>query len=130
MTLNDALANVLSTIHNAEQRGRRTCRSLSGSTQLLAALKVLHQHHYLGEIVKEDTSRGMHLEINLLGRINRCGAIKPRYAVTKDGFEKFEKRYLPARDFGIMVVSTQQGMMTHHDAKKKGLGGRLIAYCY
>ena len=65
-----------------------------------------------------------------MGNLNKCGAIKPRYSVRKDGFEKFEKRYLPAKDFGIIFVSTPKGIMTHNGAKKKGLGGKLIAYCY
>ena len=48
----------------------------------------------------------------------------------KADFEKFERRYLPAKDMGILIVSTPAGIMTHVEAKKKGLGGRLLAYCY
>ena len=62
--------------------------------------------------------------------INKCGVIRPRYNPKKDAYEKFEKRYLPAKDVGIIFVSTTQGIMPHYDAKKKGIGGRLIAYCY
>ena len=60
----------------------------------------------------------------------KCGAIKPNFSVKKDGFEKFEKRYLPAKDFGVLIVSTSQGIMTHVEAKEKKLGGKLIAYVY
>ena len=45
-------------------------------------------------------------------------------------FEKFERRYLPAKDLGILFVSTPKGIMTHYDAKAKKLGGKLLAYCY
>lgn len=45
-------------------------------------------------------------------------------------FEKFEKRYLPAKNMGIIMVSTSQGITTHRMAKEKKSGGRLIAYCY
>ena len=41
-----------------------------------------------------------------------------------------EKRYLPAKDFGILIMSTSKGIMTHYDAKKKNLGGKLLSYCY
>ena len=58
------------------------------------------------------------------------GAIKPRFAVKATEYEKFEKRYLPAKGFGILIVSTVKGLMTHYEAKQQGLGGRLIAYCY
>jgi len=50
--------------------------------------------------------------------------------VQKGNYEKFEKRYLPAKDFGMIIVSTNQGIMTHIEAKEKGLGGRLLAYVY
>ncbi|MDZ4226799.1 MAG: 30S ribosomal protein S8, partial [Candidatus Pacearchaeota archaeon] len=60
----------------------------------------------------------------------KCGVVKPRFPVKLDEFEKFEKRYLPAKNFGIIIVSTSNGIMTHIEAKEKKLGGRLIAYIY
>jgi small subunit ribosomal protein S8 len=47
-----------------------------------------------------------------------------------DEFEKWEKRFLPARGFGILLISTTKGIMTHEDAKKQHLGGKLLAYVY
>ncbi len=61
---------------------------------------------------------------------NECKAIKPRYAVKKNRFEVYEKRYLPARDVGILIVSTPAGLLTHKQAKEKGIGGRLVAFVY
>jgi small subunit ribosomal protein S8 len=66
----------------------------------------------------------------LAAKINDCKAIKPRYPVKKDGFEKFEKRYLPARDIGLLVVTTPEGVMTHKQAKEKSVGGRLLCFVY
>ena len=66
----------------------------------------------------------------MLGTINKCGVIKPRLGVKKNNFEKFEKRYLPSKDFGFLIVSTSKGLMVHNEAKEKGVGGNLIAYCY
>ena len=85
---------------------------------------------YIGEFAEIPDGKGNYLKVSLLGRINKCGAIKPRYAVKKDEYEKFEKRYLPAKDFGILIVSTQNGIMTHFSAKEKSLGGRLLGYIY
>ena len=48
----------------------------------------------------------------------------------KDYFEKFEKRYLPSKELGFLIVSTSKGLMTNIEAKQKKLGGRLIAYVY
>ena len=70
------------------------------------------------------------LVVNLLGRINNCNVIKPRYSVTLDTYTKFEKRYLPSNNFGILIVSTPLGIMTHTKAKEIKSGGKLLALCY
>jgi small subunit ribosomal protein S8 len=31
---------------------------------------------------------------------------------------------------GAIIVSTPQGLMTHREAKEKGIGGRLLAFVY
>ena len=66
----------------------------------------------------------------LLGRINKAGPIRPRFSVSKDGYEEFEKRFLPSRDIGILVVTTNRGVMSHREAIKQGLGGKLLGYVY
>ena len=50
--------------------------------------------------------------------------------MSKEEYEKFEKRYLPAKGFGIIIVSTPKGLMIHKEAISKVTGGKLIAYCY
>ena len=127
---NDPLASLLAKLVNAQKVGKATC-SFSPSSKVIAqVLDIFNEHGYLGSYEALESKKGTHLTINLLGNINRCGAIKPRYSVSKNGFEKFEKRYLPGKDFGVLVVSTPKGIMTHLEAKKKGLGGVLLAYCY
>jgi len=65
-----------------------------------------------------------------LGNINGCQAIKPRFVVKVSDIEKYEKRYLPAKDIGIIIISTNQGLMTHQTAQEKNIGGSLIAYLF
>ena len=68
--------------------------------------------------------------VELSGRINDCGAVRPRFSVKRTEYERFEKRYLPARDFGILIVSTTEGVMSQKEAMERGLGGVLLAYVY
>lgn len=128
--LNDPLANVLSTINNAEHRAMRQCTIKPSSKLISRVLDIMNLKKYIGSHSVIDDGRGNIVEINLIGAINKCGAIKPRFSVGTGSYEKFEKRYLPAKDFGVLIVSTPKGIMTHVDAKSKGLGGRLLAYCY
>ncbi len=66
----------------------------------------------------------------LAGQINDCGVIKPRYSVKTDDLEKFEARYLPAQDFGVLILTTTKGVLTHTQAKNGGVGGKLLAFVY
>ena len=128
--LNDPLANALSTILNREKIGKSDCLIKPVSKLIKEILKVMKENGYIGDFKVLEDSRGGYMKIYLLGMINKCGVIKPRYNLKSEEYEKFEKRYLPAKDVGIIFVSTTQGVMAHHDAKKKGIGGRLIGYCY
>lgn len=128
--MHDTLSIALSNIINAEKIGREFCTAKPFSKLLKDVLTIMHDKGYLGAFEVIEDGKGKIVKINLLGKINKCGAIKPRFSVRKDEFEKFEKRYLPAKDFGILIVSTSKGLMTHIDVKEKKMGGKLIAYVY
>ncbi len=130
MSLNDPLSNVLSQINNAEAKGFRECIITPTSKLILAVLSIMRDNSYIGSFDVLSKSRGGQVKVNLIGNINRCGVVKPRFSFTKEEIEIFERRYLPAKDFGFFVVTTSKGVMTHNDALKKGIGGKLLAYCY
>ena len=128
--LNDPLANVLSKTLNYEVTGKKEVLIHPLSKLVRGVLKIFKENSYVGDVDEITKARGSVGKLHLLGAINKCGVIKPRFSVTLDEFEKFEKRYLPAVGVGILIVSTNKGLMTHLQAKKNKIGGRLIAYCY
>jgi small subunit ribosomal protein S8 len=128
--LNDTLATALSKIENFEKIGRKECLVMPASKTIKKVLELFNVHGYVGAAELVSDARGGALKVHLLGKINKCGVIKPRFAVTMQEYEKFEKRYLPAKNVGVLLVSTPKGMMTHEEAKKHNHGGRLVAYCY
>ena len=130
MVLNDPLANVMSKILNAELIGNRECIVKPVSKVIKKVLEVMKENQYIGDFEEIDDGKGKIIKINLLGRINKCGVIKPRHAIKYDQHEKFEKRYLPAEGVGLIVISTPLGIITQKEAKLKKIGGRLLAYCY
>jgi len=130
MTLMDPLANALSTVVNNETRHKRECVIQPASKLIGRILQVMQRNGYVGEFEFIDDGRFGKFKVQLLGRVNKCGAVKPRYPVKTDGFEFWEKRYLPARSFGLLIVSTSTGVLTHAEAKEKRVGGRLLAYVY
>ncbi len=130
MSLNDSLSNALSHILNCERKGKKECEVRPVSKMLVAVLKIMKENNYVGDYETVSPARGGTIKINLLGNINGCGVVKPRFSFSKENSEMFEKRFLPAKGFGLFVVTTSKGVMTHKEALGKGIGGKLVAYCY
>jgi small subunit ribosomal protein S8 len=130
MTLMDPLANALTNMRNNELQGNKSCTISPASMMIGSVLRTMQKERYIGEFEFVDDNKAGQFIVELEGNINKCGVIKPRHAVGKDEFEKFEKRYLPSKNFGIMIVTTPEGIMTHKEAKDRGIGGRLIVYVY
>ncbi|MFH0986529.1 MAG: 30S ribosomal protein S8 [Candidatus Micrarchaeota archaeon] len=126
----DNVANALVLIKNAERIGKKECSIKPASKIIGEILKILQKNEYIGKFeFIEDGKSGIY-RTELLGNVNDCKAIKPRYSVSKSEFAKWEKRYLPSKDMGMLIVSTPKGLMTHREAKQENTGGKLIAFVY
>jgi len=130
MTQNNPLASVLSRIQNAERVGQRQIATHINSKVVRAVLDILKTEGYITNYVVTKDAKGDTLTIDLGGRVNKLGVVTPRFNVKQDGFVTFEKRYLPAKDFGVLILTTTKGIITHKQAKEASLGGKLIAYAY
>jgi len=130
MALNDTLANALEKISQYEKLGKSECTLHHVSKTIAAVLGIMKKFGYIKGYEKASEGKKESYIVKLTGSINECGVIKPRYAVKKDEFEKYEKRYLPSKDMGMIMVSTVQGIVDHNIAKEKKIGGKLLAYCY
>ena len=125
----DLLADALSTIKNADRIGKKEC-IVKASKLVKNVLSVLQKNGYIEGFEYIEDGRGGKFRIELKGEIINTNVIKPRHAVKVTEFEKWEKRYLPARDVGILIVSTPKGVMDHKEAIKKKIGGKLLAFAY
>ncbi len=129
----DTLANALATIMNNEMRGKREAIIMPASKLIINVLRIMQQEGYIGEFEYIDDGRWGKVRVQLLGRINKCGVIKPRFSVKYVDLERMPhwlRKYLPSRDIGILILSTPQGVMTHKEALKRKIGGVLLAYVY
>lgn len=127
--LQDSLADVLSTIKNAEKVGKKECVTRA-SKEIKAVLKVIQDNGYIGAFEFIDDGKSGKFKIELKGKIVDCNVIKPKYSARVDKFEKWEKRFLPAREFGLLVLSTPKGIVDHKKAKELHIGGKLLAFVY
>lgn len=130
MPATNILANLFVTLYNNETRRKSGCTILPTSKLGIEVLNTLQKYGYIGEFEHIDDKRGGKFKINLLAKITKCGAISPRFKVKNDEFNNWEQQYLPAYNRGMLLVTTNQGIMSHHEAVQKGIGGFLIGYVY
>jgi small subunit ribosomal protein S8 len=130
MTLVDPLSNALNSIHNNERRHKRECIVRPASKLMGQVLRVMQKNGYIGEFEFIDDGRAGKYRVQLLGRVNKCGVIKPRYAMRVPEIEQWEERYLPSREVGVLIVSTPKGVVSHVEARETKTGGLLLAYVY
>ncbi len=126
----DTLSDTLNSIYVSETKGRDTMLVKIASKMIKRILEIFKEEGYVENYEIIDDKLSGKASVKLAGKINKCKAIKPRFSIKNDEWEKWESRYLPAKDIGVIIVSTSRGVMTHNKAKELGVGGRLIAFVY
>jgi small subunit ribosomal protein S8 len=124
--LNDALVS----LRHADQDGKPSVELAPTSKLIAEVLRIFQEHKYIEEFTFVPNGRGGKYDVRLARRINSCGVIKPRISVAHDRLERYESRFLPAQDFGLLVLSTNRGVVSHLQARELKIGGRLLAYVY
>lgn len=125
----DVLSDVLSAIKNADHVGKKEV-VVPTSNLVKEILMIFQKNNYIGNFEMIEDGRGNMFKIELLGKVNNCGSIRPRYSTKADSYEKWERRFLPASEVGLIIISTSSGIITLEDAKEKGIGGKLLAFVY
>ena len=68
--------------------------------------------------------------MDLVGRLNKCGVISPRFDVSLGGIEQLATDILPSRQFGHLVLTTPYGIMDHEEARRKNTGGKIVGFFF
>jgi len=123
----DIVADALNMILNAKKARKESVKINRISNLLIEIMKIM-KHKGAVKKYKID-SKTKAVEVTF-GDFIECKAVKPRFTVGKDEIKKYERRYLPARNMGTIVISTNKGLMTNEEAQEKGVGGVLISYFY
>lgn len=121
---------MFSSLLNSERRHKHECIVYPASSLMGQVLRVMQKYGYVGEFEFVDDGRGGKFKVQLLGRINDCGSVRPRFASTISGFESWGKRFLPSRDVGILILTTSKGVFAHKEAAESLVGGHLLGYIY
>ena len=122
----DVISDTLNQIMNAKRAKKQEIKIKKYSNLLLSVLEIAKKHEYIESYKVNEKEKSVDIKFSL----NECKAIKPRFTVQVRDIDKYVRRYLPARNFGIIIISTSKGLVTHEEAYDKNAGGSLIAYFY
>lgn len=130
MSKGNVLADALRSISNAERSGKKQVLIRPCSKIIIKFLQVMQDNGYIDKFTYIDNNRSGKIVVNLIGRINKCRAISPKYDVKIKESEKWISNILPSRQFGIIVLSTSKGIIGHKEAFIRKTGGKILGFFY
>ena len=122
----DIISDGVNQIMNAKRVEKQELVIRRYSKVLLNLFKIMKEDGYIDYEVNEEE---LSVKVKIV-KLNECRAIKPRYFVDVGTIDKYLRRFLPSRNMGHLIVSTNKGMLRHKNALKENVGGSLIAYFY
>ncbi len=122
----DIVSDGLNQIMNAKRIGKRELTIKRYSKVLLNLFEMMKSSGHIEYEVDEEAKT---VSVKIV-KLNKSRAVKPRYYVGVADIDKYLRRFLPSRNFGSLVISTNKGLLSHKDAVKNNLGGSVIAYFY
>ena len=123
----DIVADGLNMLRNAKKAGKETIKIVRISNLLIEVLKIMKQKGAVQKYKIDAKDKSLSVT---LGDFSECKAVKPRFSCDKTQIERYRRRYLPARSLGVLILSTNKGLLTHEEAQQEQIGGCIIAYFY
>jgi ribosomal protein S8 len=122
----DIVADGLNQIMNSKRVGKRELTIKMYSKVLLNLFEMMKSKGHIDYVVNEEAKT---VTVTII-KVNECKAVKPRYYASVTAIDKYLRRFLPSRNFGSLVMSTNMGLLDHKEAVKNNVGGSVIAYFY
>ena len=132
MQITDTIADLLTRIRNAISAKHETVE-VPASNMKKSIVKILFDEGYISKFdIEEDGKQGK-INITLKYMDNKKSAITGLKRVSKPGlriYSDVENMPKVIKGLGIAIISTSQGIMTDREARKKNIGGEVLAFIW
>jgi small subunit ribosomal protein S8 len=131
MSMTDPVADMLTRIRNAIQAGHRKVEIPASNTKRSIAM-VLKEQGYINKVEDvDDTAQGkLRLTLKYYDRDGvNTGVIEGIRRVSRPGRRIFAgKDAIPkvCGGYGISILSTNEGILTGHQCRQRGVGGEVL----
>ena len=131
MSMTDPIADMLTRIRNGIQAGQRKVDVPKSNTKLALAT-VLQEQGYIQKIdeIDENSQGTLRLYLKYYNRDGqRTGVIEGIRRVSRPGRRIFAgKDRIPkvCGGYGISILSTNEGILTGHQCRMRGVGGEVL----
>ena len=132
MSMNDPIADMLTRVRNAHSAGHQTV-SMPTSKKLVEIARIMREEGYIAGYDIEESEPRNTLVITLKYGPKKARTIRGIKRISKPGLRIYAgKDELPRvlGGLGTAIISTSNGVMADRDARKKGIGGEVIAYIW
>lgn len=132
--VNDPIADMLTRVRNALMRGKAEV-SIPNSKIKVEIARILKQEGYIEDYtVTDNFPQEIVLTLKYYGpRRQRRAVITGLKRVSKPGRRVYVgKKEIPwvLSGMGISILTTNQGVMTGQEARRRGTGGEVLCYIY
>lgn len=132
MSMTDPIGDFLTRIRNG-MRADHDAVEIPASRFKIELARILREQGYIEDYETEHVGVGDVLRVRLKYTVDRQPVITGIQRVSRPG----RRTYVNAGEIpkvlggmGTAIISTSQGVMTGHDARRTGVGGEVVAYVW
>ena len=127
MSMQDPIADMLTRIRNS-QKANHVQVTFSASKLKEQILKVLKEEGYIADYKLETADNQFKTLTAILKYYRGKPVIERLKRISKPGLRIYKsyEDLIPVQGFGIAILSTSKGIMTHQSAKAQQVGGEVL----
>ena len=132
MTVTDPIADFLTRIRNAHM-AKQNVVEIPHSKMKAEIARILQQEGYVEEVSEKGTGVERRLVINLKYGPDGTRGITGLRRMSRPGRRVYRKQTNIPRvldGLGVAILSTSQGILTDHQARRQGIGGEVLCFVY